>query len=72
MAEFPPSSPAIGPLSVSLKRAIEKSPKSIYQLAKEAGISQIMVSGFLAGERDIRLTTADRLAKALGMKLIAG
>jgi transcriptional regulator with XRE-family HTH domain len=73
MAEFPPTSRAlIGPLSASLKLAIEASPKSVYQLAKEAGISQIMVSRFLSGQRDIRLTTADRLARALGMKLVAG
>jgi plasmid maintenance system antidote protein VapI len=36
-------------------------------LQPEAGISPIVVSRFLSGERDIRLATADRLAKALGI-----
>jgi ribosome-binding protein aMBF1 (putative translation factor) len=71
--EFPPlARPAIPrSLSTCLKRAIKRSPKTSYQLAKEAGVSQIMVSRFLSGKRDIRLATADRLAHALGLKLVA-
>ena len=72
-AEFPPSSrPAIPhSLSASLKKAMKRSPKTSYQLAKDAGVSQIIVSRFLSGERDIRLATADRLAHALGLELVA-
>jgi DNA-binding phage protein len=71
-AEFPPlTRPAIPrSLSAALKKAMKKSPKTSYQLAKEAGVSQIMVSRFLSGKRDIRLATADRLAHALGLKLV--
>ena len=70
MAEFPPleskeSSP--GGLSDSLRIAIKESPKSVYQICQEAGISQIVVSRFLSGQRDIRLATADRLARTLGL-----
>jgi transcriptional regulator with XRE-family HTH domain len=50
---------------------MKRSPKTSYQLAKEAGVSQIMVSRFLSGKRDIRLATADRLAQVLGLKLVA-
>ena len=70
--EFPPSNPATpetGGISDALRSAIQASPKSIYQICKEAGISQIVVSRFLSGERDIRLATADRLAKALGIEV---
>jgi DNA-binding phage protein len=72
-AEFPPTSTRAipGSLSASLKKAMKRSPKTAYQLAKEAGVSQIMVSRFLSGKRDIRLATADRLAHALGLKLVA-
>jgi transcriptional regulator with XRE-family HTH domain len=72
-AEFPPlARPAIPrSLSASLKKAMKHSPKTSYQLAKEAGVSQIMVSRFLSGKRDIRLATADRLAHVLGLKLVA-
>ena len=71
--EFPPlARPAIPrSLSASLKKAMKLSPKTSYQLAKEAGVSQIMVSRFLSGKRDIRLATADRLAQVLGLKLVA-
>jgi transcriptional regulator with XRE-family HTH domain len=71
-AEFPPSPRPALPrsLSDSLKKAMKHSPKTSYQLAKEAGVSQIMVSRFLSGERDIRLATADRLAHVLGLKLV--
>jgi hypothetical protein len=70
MQEFPPAQPAepaAGAISDALRAAIAASPKSVYQICKEAGISQIVVSRFLSGERDIRLATADRLAKALGI-----
>ena len=72
MKEFPPSDLAIpedGSISDTLRRAIQASPKSVYQICREAGISQIVVSRFLTAERDIRLATADRLAKALGIKV---
>lgn len=70
MAEFPPLEPAAaepGGLSDSLRKAIQESPKSVYQICQDAGISQIVVSRFLSGQRDIRLATADRLARALGL-----
>jgi transcriptional regulator with XRE-family HTH domain len=72
-AEFPPlrRPPIPRSLSASLKKAMRQSPKTSYQLAKEAGVSQIMVSRFLSGKRDIRLATADRLAHVLGLKLVA-
>ncbi len=71
--EFPPlpRPPIPRSLSAGLKKAMKQSPKTSYQLAKEAGVSQIMVSRFVSGKRDIRLATADRLANALGLKLVA-
>ena len=71
-AEFPPAAPsgsASGPLSQALKDALRASDKSMYQIAQEAGVSQIVVSRFLSGERDIRMATADKLAETLGLKL---
>ena len=71
-AEFPPAPapPLSASLSETLKQAIRESEMSQYQIAKRARISQIMISRFLSGERDIRLQTADKLANALGLKLI--
>jgi hypothetical protein len=70
MEEFPPAAPPrpeVGALSDALRTAIMSSPKSVYQICKDSGISQIVVSRFLSGERDIRLATADRLARILGI-----
>ena len=74
--EFPPGRPASraapGPLSRALREAIRNSGKSVYQIAKAADVSQIVVSRFLSGERDIRMETADRLAEVLGLKVRTG
>ena len=74
--EFPPARPANraapGPLSRALREAIHTSGKSVYQIAKAADVSQIVVSRFLSGERDIRMETADRLAEVLGLKAGTG
>ena len=71
--EFPPAalsaSVGSGNLSAALKDAIRASDKSIYQIAQDAGVSQIVVSRFLSGERDIRMATADKLAEVLGLKV---
>ena len=71
-AEFPPrrAEPLGASLSEALKAAVRGSELTAYEIAKRAGISQIMISRFLSGERDIRLATADKLAGALGLKLI--
>jgi hypothetical protein len=67
--EFPPARAAHhadpGSLSEVLREAIRGSGKSVYQIAKAANVSQIVVSRFLSGERDIRMETADRLAEVL-------
>jgi DNA-binding phage protein len=71
-AEFPPaasSGSAPGRLSQALRDALRASDKSIGQIAQDAGVSQVVVSRFVAGERDIRMATADKLAEALGLKL---
>ncbi len=71
-AEFPPAAPrggVSGRLSEALRDALRASDKSMYQIAQDAGVSQIVVSRFLSGERDIRMATADKLADALGLTL---
>lgn len=56
-------------ISEALKRAIRDSGKSVYQLAKESGVSHPVLFRFLSGERDIRLATADKLAAALEIEV---
>lgn len=73
-AEFPPKVyPAVSlPLSAALKHAIRASDMTVYRIAKEAHVSQIVISRFLSGERDICMATADRIAGVLGLTLRAG
>ncbi len=74
--EFPPARPAGSrtphSLSDALKQAIRNSGKTEYQIAQQAGVSQIVISRFLSGERDIRMATADKLADTLGLRLGVG
>ena len=72
-AEFPPlEAEWVCPvLRDPLKNAITQSPKSVRTLATEAGISQVVLTQFLAGRRDLRLATAEKLAHVLGLKLVA-
>jgi len=74
--EFPPAPRAIEPITQSiadsLKQAICASDRSVYQIAKQSGISQIVIARFLSGERDIRMATADKLAQLLNLRLTTG
>ena len=73
--EFPPARAAstISPesLSTALRQAIRQSDKSEFQIAEQTGVSPLVISRFLSGERDIRMATADKLAESLGLKLHA-
>jgi transcriptional regulator with XRE-family HTH domain len=57
------------PLSEQLRRAIEASPKSRYQLAKETCVSQSVLSLFCNKNRGLSLRAVDALAAALDLEL---
>jgi hypothetical protein len=71
--EFPPAPRVTKPvpksIADSLKRAIRESGRSVCQISKDSGIAEIVIARFLSGERDIRMATADKLARALHMQL---
>jgi hypothetical protein len=75
MEEFPPPPRVMEPVSQSisdsLKQAIRESGRSVYQISKDSGIAQIVIVRFLSGERDIRMATADWLARVLNMHFAA-
>ncbi len=50
-------------------RHVGAEPVSVNYMAKVTGVSQSVLHHFLTGQRDIRLETAARLAKAVGMWL---
>jgi plasmid maintenance system antidote protein VapI len=52
-----------------LRQAIQASGQSQYALAKAVGVHQSVISRFLAGQRDVTLATAAKLAEHLGLEL---
>lgn len=74
-AEYPPSCDSSGrppsPLGELLRQSIRESGKSVDTLSQESGVSAVLIACFLSGERDIHLTTADKLAHSLGLDVTA-
>jgi DNA-binding phage protein len=58
-----------GTISDQLKAAVKASGLTSYRVAKDAGITQIMLDRFMAGDGDLRLATAAKLCDALGLEL---
>jgi transcriptional regulator with XRE-family HTH domain len=52
-----------------LRREILGAGKSVFAVAKEAQVSQPILSRFLSGKRGITLQTAERLCNSLGLEL---
>jgi hypothetical protein len=73
--EFPPrlALPAQQPAAFSqlLKQAIHDSGRWVEAVSGEAGLPPALVAAFRAGERDIHMATADKLARALGLEVTA-
>ncbi len=59
-------------LSGELRRAVHTSEVPLAELADAAGITPVMLSEFLTGERTLRSDVLDRLAHALGYALKPG
>jgi transcriptional regulator with XRE-family HTH domain len=57
-------------LSYQLREIVEARGLTAYAAARLAGVDPGVVSRFMAGVRDIRLATADRLAAALKLRLV--
>jgi plasmid maintenance system antidote protein VapI len=52
-----------------LRKAIEQSELSVYAIAKAADVPQPVLHRFYAGERDLTLATANKLAVYFGLEL---
>ena len=57
-------------LSYRLREVVAARGLTAYALGRDAGVDPAVVQRFLSGERDVRLETADRLAAALGLRLV--
>ena len=56
-------------ISDTLRAAIERSGLTHYRLAKDADVTPDVISRFVSGERDLRLATAAKLSRVLGLDL---
>ena len=56
-------------LSEQLRAAILSAPVSRYRIAKDAGVSEAVLSRFVNGETGLRMVIADRLAVYLKLEL---
>lgn len=66
----PAPRPSKHTLSYQLREVIEARGITAYALGQDAGVDPTVIGRFLAGERDLRLATADKLAQALGLRLV--
>ena len=57
-------------LSYQLAEVIESRGLTAYGVGQLAGVDPGVVKRWLSGERDIRMTTADRIGTALGLRLV--
>jgi transcriptional regulator with XRE-family HTH domain len=57
-------------ISGQLKDIIASRGLTAYAIGKQADVDPCVVQRFITGERDIRMETADRIAAALGVRLV--
>ncbi len=59
-------------LAHTIRNAMKADPRSMYRIALDSGVALAVLSRFMRGQRDITLDTADRLCRALRLKLRPG
>ncbi len=59
-------------LAKDLRAAFAASGMTRLALSKQSGVSYSVVHRFIAGERDLTLGTATKLANILGLRLVKG
>jgi transcriptional regulator with XRE-family HTH domain len=57
-------------LSAQLRDVIESRGLTSYALGRAAGVAPAVISRFVSGDRGLTMATADRVAEALGLRLV--
>ncbi len=52
-----------------IRKAIRADGRSLYRLAIDSGVNVAVLQRFTSGERGINLATADKICRAVGLKL---
>jgi transcriptional regulator with XRE-family HTH domain len=58
------------PISTAVRRAIERSGLSRYEICKATGIDKAGLSRFMTGERGLTTASLDKLAPLLGLRIV--
>jgi transcriptional regulator with XRE-family HTH domain len=58
------------PITEVIRDAIKNSGLTPYRIAKDSGVSQPTLSRFLSRQRGLSADAVDRLAEALGLRLV--
>jgi transcriptional regulator with XRE-family HTH domain len=69
MAKKTPTKPR-PTLSSQLRSIIESRGLTLAELSQLSGVDATVIGRFIAGQRDLRLATADKIAEALGLRLV--
>jgi len=56
-------------LAETLRTAFEKSGMNRHELSRRTGIAYSVIHRFMAGDKDLNLRTASKIADALGLEL---
>ena len=59
-------------VSEQLRKAMERSGMTRYEIAKQAGIEQSSLSRFFSGDRGLSQDAIDAICKLLGLRLVSG
>ncbi len=57
-------------ISQQIRRLIESSGMSRYEIARQAGIEQSVLSRFMSGERGLTTLTLDRLGELFDLEIV--
>lgn len=60
----------MGNLTDAIRRAIRRSEKTRYRIAKESGVSAGQLSRLASGEQGMRVETIETLAAYLGLEVV--
>jgi transcriptional regulator with XRE-family HTH domain len=59
----------MGTIDEAIRKAIESSELTPFEIARRAGIARSQLSRFLSGERGLSVATVEQLAECLGLEI---
>lgn len=52
-----------------IRATAKRDGRTVYAIARDSGVNSAVVGRFIKGERDVTLTTAEKLCRTLGLEL---